>query len=479
MPNVQSSGIVSRPANVASTSFSFPVTVAAGTNRRLAVAYLGSRTTGNDQGAPAYGGIAMTAVPGASSTDTLTIVARWYVMDDPPVGTANVSVTNPANSNNGAYVWLVLDDVAAGSAGSIGGHITTGTSTPTTATVGANDLAIVAAVGLAGSAALGASTTAVGAAAVETAQGATARGWGGRRVGGNPSLTFASGQIAWGILVVPGPVVAFAFSGTVAAQTGTTGTASAPLALAGYFSGGTTPYSYAVFSGALPPGLSLNTSTGEIIGTPTAAGSYSAVIRGTDAAAATANTNSIAWTISAAPATATTLTGPSGGQVGVASAPFTVGANGDITGTVTVTPSDGGGGGTFSPTSVAISAGSPTATFTYTPASAGAKTISISDTGSLTDATPITYTASATAGTITVAGIRNGSGGLLASTLLPNVIVVQRSNRALLLALTDQATSDAGALSITSGVLPAGTPCMVFAFSNDGTQAGAWAATVA
>lgn len=91
-------------------------------------------------------------------------------------------------------------------------------------------------------------------------------------------------------------------------------------------------------------------------------------------------------------ATATTLTGPSGGINGVASTNFTVGANGTITGTITITPSDGGGGGTFTPTTVNISSGTPTATFTYTPASVGAKTISIADNGGLTDATPLTYT---------------------------------------------------------------------------------------
>lgn len=96
-------------------------------------------------------------------------------------------------------------------------------------------------------------------------------------------------------------------------------------------------------------------------------------------------------------ATATTLSGPSSGTVSVASSNFTVGANGTITGTVTVTPSDGGGGGSFTPTTVAISAGTPTATFTYTPASTGVKTISISDDGGLTDATPLSYTSNAAA----------------------------------------------------------------------------------
>jgi hypothetical protein len=40
-------------------------------------------------------------------------------------------------------------------------------------------------------------------------------------------------------------------------------------------SGGTTPYTWSITSGSLPPGLSLNTGTGAIAGTPTAAGTYS------------------------------------------------------------------------------------------------------------------------------------------------------------------------------------------------------------
>jgi hypothetical protein len=415
---IQSSGSISRPDSTgsASTAFSFPVTVASGTATRLAVAYVGNRFTVVDQSVPTYNGTAMTAVAAANSTDTLSIAARWWIMDSPTVGTANVAVTNPGNTDNGAWFWMVVDGALSGSAGSIGNYIVTGTTTPTTATVGANDLGIVAAVGLAGNPTTAISgTTAIGI-AINSADGSAAKGWAGYRAGANPSLTFASGQIAWATLVIPGASSAFAFTGTVPAQTGATGTAFTTLSLAGYFSGGTTPYTYAVQSGALPGGLSLNTSTGDITGTPSASGSFTAVIRGTDAAAATADTGSISFTISVGgAATAITMTGPSTGVVGSPSTNFTVGANGTISGSHVVTPSDGGGGGTFTPTSVTISSGTPTQTFTYTPASSGAKTISATDAGGYTAPSSLTYTVSAALATLTSSALKNNAGTLQTS----------------------------------------------------------------
>lgn len=47
-------------------------------------------------------------------------------------------------------------------------------------------------------------------------------------------------------------------------------------------SGGTMPYSYAVTSGSLPSGLSLNPNTGEITGTPTSSGTFNFTVTATD-----------------------------------------------------------------------------------------------------------------------------------------------------------------------------------------------------
>ena len=64
--------------------------------------------------------------------------------------------------------------------------------------------------------------------------------------------------------------------------------------------GGTPPYTWAVTSGALPPGLTLNAVTGVISGTPTAAGSATFTVTVTDSTGATASV-SFSITVSAAP----------------------------------------------------------------------------------------------------------------------------------------------------------------------------------
>ena len=72
-------------------------------------------------------------------------------------------------------------------------------------------------------------------------------------------------------------------------------------------SGGTSPYSYAVTAGALPSGLTLNTSTGAITGTPAAAGTFNFSITATDSSTGTGpyiRTQAYSITVIAAPPTA-------------------------------------------------------------------------------------------------------------------------------------------------------------------------------
>lgn len=99
-------------------------------------------------------------------------------------------------------------------------------------------------------------------------------------------------------LTVTSGVVAVTFTGTVPTQSLSVGT-PATISLASYFSGTQTPFAYSVFSGTLPAGLTLNTSTGQITGTPSTAGSAGIVVRATDTSSNTANTNSFTVSVTA------------------------------------------------------------------------------------------------------------------------------------------------------------------------------------
>ena len=81
--------------------------------------------------------------------------------------------------------------------------------------------------------------------------------------------------------------------------------------------GGLAPYTWSVISGSLPAGLNLNPSTGEISGTPTAAGSSSFTVQALDANQSIAN-SLLSITISAArpDLVVTALSGPISGTKG-------------------------------------------------------------------------------------------------------------------------------------------------------------------
>jgi len=64
--------------------------------------------------------------------------------------------------------------------------------------------------------------------------------------------------------------------------------------------GGTSPFTWSVSVGSLPPGLTLNPSTGLLSGTPTSAGSYSFTIKVTDSAGLT-DTEPVSLTVIAGP----------------------------------------------------------------------------------------------------------------------------------------------------------------------------------
>lgn len=161
-------------------------------------------------------------------------------------------------------------------------------------------------------------------------------------------------------------------------------------------------------------------------------------------------------------ATSVTLSGPSSGSVGTASTNFTVGADGTITGTVTVTPSDSGGGGTFTPTTVNISSGSTTATFTYTPATSGAKTISVTNNGGLSNPSSITYTA--TSGVATALTLSGPSSGVV-STASTNFTVAANGSLSSSVDVTPSDSSAGGTFTPSSITLNSGATSGTFTYT--------------
>ncbi|QKZ14738.1 putative Ig domain-containing protein [Spirosoma sp. KUDC1026] len=146
--------------------------------------------------------------------------------------------------------------------------------------------------------------------------------------------------------------------------------------------GGSSPYSFSVVEGSLPGGLSLDGGTGALSGTPTQAGSYSVIVRATDAngCAATGAVYSLLVT-DATPAIAGLSASPAAVCIG---SPVTFTATlGNVTGSYAYTLTNGSGtsvegtstGSTFSQDLTV--AGSGTQSFTLTINSSGQTTTAI------------------------------------------------------------------------------------------------------
>ena len=111
--------------------------------------------------------------------------------------------------------------------------------------------------------------------------------------------------------------------------TGTVGTAYTSVTFSA--SGGVGPYTYALNSGTLPAGLTLNSSTGVLSGTPTTAASYTFAIKATDANTCVGTVGSYTVVISCATITVTPSATPSStGTVGTAYTNVTFSASGGV-----------------------------------------------------------------------------------------------------------------------------------------------------
>lgn len=157
--------------------------------------------------------------------------------------------------------------------------------------------------------------------------------------------------------------------GDIPNQTGVTGTPITAINLASYvtLTNGDAISSYAIATGALPPGLTLNTTTGAITGTPTVAGTYNITVTATDNDGAS-NADAIQFIIDipqAAPVMGNVpdQAGVSGTAFNLAVAPYVTLTNGDAITTYTLTgalPT-----GVSFDTTTGILSGTPTQTGTF------------------------------------------------------------------------------------------------------------------
>ncbi|MDI3297628.1 MAG: putative Ig domain-containing protein [Bacillota bacterium] len=204
------------------------------------------------------------------------------------------------------------------------------------------------------------------------------------------------------VLVIGSVVSAFAPTALADAGSPTITTTSLPDGQVGQpysatlqATGGTPPYAWSVASGSLPDGLTLDSSTGAIGGTPTAAGSFTFAVQVADSAGSTAETN-LAITISPAPSAPTVDADKST----VTANPTSVPADGTTASTVTVTVNDSGGNPIQGVTVTLAGNGGTSSTISPSSATTDANGQAAFQ---VTDSTPETVTYTATAGGVQIA----------------------------------------------------------------------------
>ncbi len=211
-------------------------------------------------------------------------------------------------------------------------------------------------------------------------------------------------------------------------------------------SGGTAPYTYLVTSGSLPTGLSLNSNSGAMSGTPTVFGSFPITISATDSTSGTGApfSGSRSYTLTVAPSMPTITTGSL--------------ANGEVGGSYsqTISASSGTTPYTFSMASGSLPLGlilSSGGVLSGTPAASGSSTFTVRVTDANSNTATQSYTVTiATAPSISTASLGNGEVGLAYSQ------TISASGGATPYTFTVSSGTLPTGLSLSSGGVLSGTP---------------------
>ena len=159
-----------------------------------------------------------------------------------PVTLTSIAVTpaNPTISTGATQQFTATGTYTDGSTQNITGQVAWASTNTSVATINSEGLA-------------------TGSSAGTSTISATASG-----VSGSTTLTVQAAPLTITTTLLPGGVRNTLYSATLSAT------------------GGTTPYRWSISSGSLPSGLSLNSTTGAISGTPTATGTFSFTVKVTD-----------------------------------------------------------------------------------------------------------------------------------------------------------------------------------------------------
>ena len=209
-----------------------------------------------------------TGVSAGSATITaalsgVTGSASLTVQSPPTLSSISVTPANPTINTGATQQFTATGTYSNGSTQNITSQVTWTSSSTAVATINASGLA-------------------TGASAGSTMITAGLSG-----VTGSTTLTVQAASLAITTTSLPNGTLNVAYSATLAA------------------SGGTLPYTWSISVGSLPPGLTLNSSSGAIGGTPTATGSYGFTVQVSDAGNAQTATRALSITVAAAPSSVT------------------------------------------------------------------------------------------------------------------------------------------------------------------------------